>query len=71
MGVVTIEGVVERGRIRIKGKVRLPDHARVYIIVPDMEVEQAIRIPSPHLACPEQVADFVLEVIEGPASAGV
>ncbi len=71
MGIVTIEGVVEGDHIRIRGNVRLPDKARVYIILPDVQVEQVARISSPRLACPEQVVDFILEVLEEPPSAGV
>ncbi len=71
MGILTFEGVVDGDRIRLKGYVRLPDRARVYILLPDVHVEQVVRIPSPRLAYPEQMADFVLEVLEDSAGAGV
>jgi hypothetical protein len=71
MGIVTYEGVVEHGQIRLKAGVRLPEKAKVYVVVPDIQIERGARIPSPHLAHPEQVVDFKLEVIEEPFDASV
>lgn len=71
MGVLTIEGIVDGDRIRLKGYARLPDKARVYIVLPDVQVEQVLRVPSPRLASREQMVDFVLEVVEGAAGASV
>mgnify|MGYP001579262131 CR=1 FL=1 len=71
MGVVTLEGIVEHGQIRLKTKVRLPDNTKVYIVVPGTEVEQDARIFSPRLVYPEQVADFKLEVVEEDSNANV
>ncbi|MEO6392891.1 MAG: hypothetical protein ABIP75_13670 [Pyrinomonadaceae bacterium] len=34
MSITRIEGVVENGQIRIVGNVQLPEHARVYVILP-------------------------------------
>ena len=67
MRVVTIEGIVEDGQIRLKSDIRLPENTKVYVVVPDMQVEQVVRILSPRLAHPEQAADFKMEIVtEGP-----
>ena len=65
--VVTLEGIVDRGQIKLKTKVRLHDNTKVYVIVPDVQVEQSARIVSPRLVHPEQAADFKMEVIDEPA----
>jgi hypothetical protein len=71
MSVATFEGVVEDGRILLKSSVVLPNKTRVYVLVPDLQVEQVVRIHSPRLAHPEQAADFVMEVVEGSSNAGL
>jgi hypothetical protein len=71
MSVLTFEGVVEDGQIHLKPSVRLPDKTKVYVLVPDMQVDQVARIFSPRLAHPEQAADFVMEIVEGSADAGL
>jgi len=40
MSVVTFQGVVENGQIRLSRDVHLPESATVYVIVPDTEVEK-------------------------------
>jgi hypothetical protein len=69
MGVTTIEGVIENGRIRLPATVRLPERAKVYVIIPDVEVQSVAYIGSPRLVHPEQAADFIKEVIEEPSDA--
>ena len=63
MSIVTLEGVVEKGQIRLLSDLRLPDKTKVYVIVPDIQVKQSARIFSPRLAHPEQAVDFEMEVI--------
>ncbi len=67
MGVTTIEGVVENGQIRLPAAVRLPERAKVYVIIPDVEVQGVAYIGSPRLVHPEQAADFAKEVLEEPS----
>jgi hypothetical protein len=67
MGVTTIEGVVENGRIRLPAAVRLPERTKVYVVIPDVEVQTVAYIGSPRLVYPEQAVDFVKEVIEEPS----
>jgi hypothetical protein len=69
MAIQTLEGVVENGRIRLEDDVTLPEHTKVYVIIPRLETGRPARIMSPRLAHPEQAADFVLQVIEVPPDA--
>jgi hypothetical protein len=60
-----LEGVVERGQIKLNSDVLLPDGTKVYIVIPDIEVKEAgAHLHSPRLAHPEQAADFEMEVVE-------
>ena len=71
MGIVTFEGIVEHGQIRLKASICLPEKAKVYVIIPDIQIEREVRIFSPRLAHPAQAADFELEVIEESFDASV
>ncbi len=71
MNVMAFEGVVDNGQIRLSADVRLPDKAKVYIIIPEMEGKKVAHIYSPRLAHPEQIDDFEMEVVEGPNHASV
>ncbi len=64
MAITTYEGVVEKGRIRLKSGVQLPENARVYVIVPDLsgQPEKAARIMTPRLVHRKQAADFKMKV---------
>ena len=69
MGIATFEGVVENGQIRLPAAVRLPENTRVYVVIPDVEVQPVAYIGSPRLVYPEQAVDFQKEVIEEPSDA--
>ena len=71
MSVTTIEAVVENGQIRLPSSVRLPERAKVYVLIPDLEVRPTFYAGSPRLAHPEQVADFQKEVTEESSDAGL
>ena len=71
MRIITFEGIVEHGQIKLKTKVHLPDNTKVYVIVPDVQVEQSARITSPRLVHPEQAADFKMEIAAEPTDADV
>lgn len=71
MSVVTFEGIVDQGQIQLKTSVRLPDKTKVYVVVPDFQVEQAVHISSPRLVHPEQAADFKMEIVEASSNARV
>lgn len=71
MGIVTLEGIVERNRICLKTNIRLPENTKVYVIVPDVQVEQVARVFSPRLAHPERAADFKMEIVGEAADASL
>jgi hypothetical protein len=71
MSVTTIEAVVENGQIRLPSSVRLPERAKVYVLIPDVEVSPTSYVGSPRLAHPEQIADFQKAVIEESPDAGL
>jgi hypothetical protein len=71
MGIVTYEGIVDHGQIRLKTDVRLPEKTKVYIVVPDMQIERIVHIASPRLAHSEQAVDFKLEVVEESSNASL
>ena len=71
MKVVTYEGVVENGCIRLPADVLLPEKSKVYVVVPGDETPKTAHIWSPRLANPEQATDFVKEVVPGNADAGL
>lgn len=64
MKITTLEGIVENGQIRLPGDVRLPEKAKVYVVVPEMEERRIAYIASPRLAHPEQAKDFEMQVFE-------
>jgi len=64
MGMLTIEGIVENGQIRLRDPLTLPEQTRVLVVVPSVEVASPGRIYSPRLADPSQARDFVKEVRE-------
>jgi hypothetical protein len=64
MSISTFEGVVENGVIRLRDNVALPEKARVYVVIPDLEPAPRARVYSPRLAHPEQAPDFAKDVIE-------
>lgn len=60
-----LEGVVENGQVKLNSDIRLPEGAKVYMIIPDVELENnVVHLRSPRLARPEQAADFEMEVVE-------
>ena len=71
MKVVTYEGVVENGSIRLPPGAVLPEKAKVYVILPGMKAERTIHIRSPRLADPTQAARLELEVLEEGTDAGL
>jgi len=64
MSIITLEGIVQEGQIRLKSDFRLPDKTKVYVIVPDIQVQKYAHIFSPRLANPEQAIDFKMQVTQ-------
>jgi hypothetical protein len=71
MNIVTYEATVENGRIKLSEPVKLPERARVYVVVPGVEEAPTFHVASPRLALPEQAVDFVKEVARESRDAGV
>ena len=71
MSVVTYEGIVENGQIRLKDEVSLPENARVYVLVPGGAENPVARIATPRLVDPRDAVRFEMEIVEEPADAGV
>jgi hypothetical protein len=65
MKVLTYEAIVERGEVKLPDTVRLPEHARVYVVVPGVEDLPPSRIQTPRLLRREQASDFAMEILEG------
>jgi hypothetical protein len=69
MAILTVEGIVENGQIRLPVNVTLPEHTKVYVIIPDMKTTPQAHVYSPRLVHREQAADFAKQIIEVPADA--
>lgn len=64
MSITTYEGVVEKGKIRLKSDVKLPENAKVYVIVPEVQTQskKTARVLSPRLVHRKQARDFKMKV---------
>jgi hypothetical protein len=71
MKVTTFEGIIENGQVRLPASVHLPEKAKVYVVVPDVEVQPVAYVGSPRLANPQQIADFKKEMFEETSDASV
>jgi hypothetical protein len=71
MGVLTIEGIVDNGQIKLNSDVRLPERVKVYVIVPDMKIQETVHLYSPRLKNPGQSEDFKMEVTRESPDAGL
>jgi hypothetical protein len=71
MTINTYEGVVEKGKIRLKSGVKLPENVKVYVIVPDLEMEKKkpVRVMTPRLVHRGQADQFKMEVSKGKPNA--
>ena len=63
MKISTFEGIVENGQIRLRDNVTLPENAKVYVVIPDLETMPKAHIHSPRLARPEQAGDLAKQVM--------
>ena len=71
MTVATYEAIVENGQIKLLKAVPLPEHARVYVVVPGVDPTPRFHVGSPRFAHRDDAADFVKEVAEEPRDAGL
>lgn len=63
MQVTTFEGIVKNGQIQLSEDVKLPELAKVYVVVPNMERKRA-KIMSPRLVNKSDSAWFVKTIEE-------
>lgn len=68
--VMTLEGMVENGQIHLRDPITLPEHTKVYVVVPGEEAPIAL-IGSPQLVHPEQISDFKKTLKKRSANGGV
>ena len=54
VSIATIEGVVENGQIRLLDNLTLPEKARVFVVILELQAVSMARIYSPKLLHPEQ-----------------
>lgn len=71
MGVLTIEGIVDNGQIKLTSDVQLPEHTKVFVVVPDMKIEQTAHLFSPRLKNSDQAAEFEMEIVKEPSDASL
>jgi len=64
MSITTYEGVVEKGKIRLKSDVKLPEKVKVYVIVPEVQTpeKKTARIHTPRLSYRKQAGEFKMKV---------
>jgi hypothetical protein len=64
MTITTYEGVVEKGKIRLKSGVKLPENVKVYVIVPELQTQKmkTARVITPRLAHRKKAGDFKMKV---------
>jgi hypothetical protein len=68
---VTYEGIIEDGRVKLPPDVGLPERTRVFVLVPDSEAVSIPLVASPHLANPDQAKDFEKQMIEDTSDASL
>jgi len=79
MSLATFEGIVENGQVRLPSDVRLPENAKVYILVVEEETDyvtlqtlpSTVRLHSPRLSSPEDGLRLQKEVIVEPGDARI
>ena len=69
MAILTLEGIVEDGQIRLRDNVTLPEHTKVYVVIPNVGTVPQAHVYSPRLVHPQQAADFAKQIIEVAADA--
>jgi hypothetical protein len=63
LGVLVIEEIVDNGQIKLNSDIRLPEHVKVYVVVPDMRIEETVHLFSLRLKDPNRAMDFKMYII--------
>ena len=69
MSILTVEGMIANGHIRLCEHVTRPEHTKIYVVIPDVATVPPAHVPSPCLVHPEHAADFVKHIIAVAADA--
>jgi hypothetical protein len=69
MEVMTLEGVMYKGHMRLKTHIQRADNTTVYAVVPGAKLERTVHLTSPCVVYREQSADFVMEIVEASPNA--
>ena len=69
MGMLAIEGIVENGQIKLDKDIRLAEHTKVMVVIPDTTALPTATIRSPRLSDPKQAAFLKKKVIQVPGDA--
>lgn len=64
MEIISFEGEINSGQIKLPPNLNIPDKTKVYIIIPNIKIKNKAFIDSPRLTNPKQAADFKKEIIE-------
>jgi len=64
INLLTFEGIVENGQVRLTDPIRLTEGAHVLVIVAQTEREKLARIYSPRLLNRSELRDFEMEELE-------
>ena len=62
MSVTTYEAIVENGQVKLPEGAAIPDHTRVYVVVPSESLTERVHMRSPRLAHPSDVQYFAKKV---------
>ena len=73
MTIATYEGIVKKGKIRFSPEIQLPENAKVYVIVPEVDVnlKKVVQVITPRLVYREQAAQFKMQVSEESPNADI
>jgi hypothetical protein len=71
MKAAAYEAVVENGQIKLSEPLRLPERAKVYVLVTGPDEAPGLHMNSPRLAQRERAVDFAKEVVEEARDAGL
>ena len=62
--IVTYEGIIEGGLVKLPETAHIPDNTRVYVLVPEEQTSHTPYIGSPRLVDPGRAKDFQKQVSE-------
>ena len=73
MTIATYEGIVKEGRIQFVSEVKLPENAKVYVVVINLEIDKkkVAQVLTPKLVYRKGAARFKMQVSEVKAHAEV